>query len=43
VAEFLVEIEVDLPPSTPEDERARLYDAEATRGRELRRAGAIVA
>jgi muconolactone D-isomerase len=40
--EFLVEIEVALPPSTPEDERAALQAAEAARGRELRDAGSIV-
>lgn len=41
--EFLVEIEIELPPSTPDEERARLYAAEAVRGRELRAAGTIVA
>lgn len=40
--EFLVEIEIGLPASTPEDERAALYAAEAERGRELREAGSIV-
>jgi muconolactone D-isomerase len=40
--EFLVEIEIALPPSTPEDERAALHAAEAARGRELRAAGSIV-
>lgn len=42
MAEFLVEIEVELPPSTPGDERAALVAAEAARGRELRDAGSIV-
>jgi muconolactone D-isomerase len=42
VPEFLVEIEIGLPPSTPDDERAALLAAEAARGRELRDAGAIV-
>jgi len=40
--EFLVEIEVDLPPQTAAPERARLAEAEARRGRELREAGTIV-
>lgn len=40
--EFLVEIEIELPPSTPDDERAALLAAEAARGRELRDAGSIV-
>jgi muconolactone D-isomerase len=43
VPEFLVEIEIELPPQTPEDEHRRLLDAEAVRGRELRAAGSIVA
>ena len=42
MAEFLVEIEFELPPSTPDDERAALVEAEAARGRELRDAGSIV-
>ena len=40
--EFLVQIQVTLPPQLPESERARLADAEARRGRELRGAGTIV-
>ena len=40
--EFLVEIEIELPPSMPDDERATLLAAEAARGRELRAAGSIV-
>ena len=40
--EFLVQIEIGLPPSTPDDERATLLAAEAARGRELRDAGSIV-
>jgi muconolactone D-isomerase len=40
--EFLVEIEIEWPPSMPEDERAALLAAEAVRGRELRDAGSIV-
>jgi muconolactone D-isomerase len=42
VPEFLVEIEIELPPSTPDGERAALIEAEAVRGRELRDAGSIV-
>jgi muconolactone D-isomerase len=42
VAEFLVEIEIEWPPAMPGDERAALLAAEAERGRELRRAGALV-
>jgi len=42
VAEFLVEIEIELPHSTPDHERAALVAAEAARGRELRDAGSIV-
>lgn len=40
--EFLVEIEIELPASTPDDERAALIAAEGSRGRELRDAGSIV-
>lgn len=40
--EFLVEIEIELPPSTPDAERAALMAAERSRGRELRDAGSIV-
>lgn len=40
--EFLVEIEIEVPASTPDDERAALVAAEGVRGRELRDAGAIV-
>jgi muconolactone D-isomerase len=39
--EFLVEIEVLLPPDMPEDQRAELAAAEDARGRELRRQGVI--
>ncbi len=42
MAEFLVEIEIELPPSTPDDERVALVAAEAARGKELRDAGSIV-
>jgi muconolactone D-isomerase len=42
VAEFLVEIEIELPPSTADDERVALVAAEAARGKELRDAGSIV-
>jgi muconolactone D-isomerase len=42
MSEFLVEIEIELPPSTPADERAALVAAEAARGKELRDAGSIV-
>jgi muconolactone D-isomerase len=42
MAEFLVEIEIEWPPSMTEDERAVLLVAEAARGRELRDAGSIV-
>jgi muconolactone D-isomerase len=40
--EFLVQIQVTLPPQLPAEERARLADAEAQRGRELKDAGTIV-
>ena len=40
--EFLVEIQVTLPPTVTEAERVRLTDAEARRGRELQHAGTIV-
>jgi muconolactone D-isomerase len=40
--EFLVEIEVRLPPELPEHERAELIAREQARGRELKAAGAIV-
>jgi muconolactone delta-isomerase len=39
--EFLVEIELTLPPDLPEAERARLAAAELERGRELLKAGTI--
>jgi muconolactone D-isomerase len=42
VAEFLVEIEFELPPTMPEAERTAIVEAEAERGRELRDAGSIV-
>ena len=38
MAEFLVEIEIELP----DDERTAMLSAEAERGRELRDAGSIV-
>jgi muconolactone D-isomerase len=40
--EFLVAIEVRLPPDMPADRRTALLAAELERGIELRRAGAIV-
>jgi muconolactone D-isomerase len=40
--EFLVEIEIALPPSTPADEQAALAGAERLRGQELLDAGSIV-
>lgn len=40
--EFLVEIEVTLPPQLAAQERLRLAEAEARRGRELKDAGAIL-
>lgn len=40
--EFLVRIQVTLPPQLPAEERARLADAEARRGHELKDAGTIV-
>jgi muconolactone D-isomerase len=40
--EFLVEIEVSLPPDMNGERRAALLAAELERGRELRRTGAIV-
>jgi muconolactone D-isomerase len=39
--QFLVEIEVRLPPTLPQDERERLLAAELERGVALRRAGSI--
>jgi muconolactone D-isomerase len=42
MAEFLVEIEIELPPSMPAEERSAILSAEAARGRELRDAGSIV-
>jgi muconolactone D-isomerase len=42
MAEFLVEIEIELPPSMPAQERSALLSAEAERGRELRDGGSIV-
>lgn len=40
--EFLVEIEVTLPPDMPAERRAALLAAELERGLELRRAGTLV-
>lgn len=40
--EFLVKIQVDLPPQVTEEERSKLIDAEANRGRELQAAETIV-
>jgi muconolactone D-isomerase len=40
--EFLVEIEVRLPPDLPAAERTRLLEEEQVRGRELKDAGTIV-
>lgn len=39
--EFLVHIEINLPPETPPDERTRLLDAEAVRGRQLVESGKL--
>lgn len=39
--EFLVQIEVSIPPQLEPAERARLIEAETRRGRELKAAGAI--
>jgi muconolactone D-isomerase len=39
--EFLVNIQVDLPPDLPADRRAELMKAEQARGWELKRAGTI--
>jgi muconolactone D-isomerase len=39
--EFLVQIDVDLPPTLPEAERTALIEAERRRGRELVDSGAI--
>jgi muconolactone D-isomerase len=39
--EFLVQIAVELPPNMPDDECARLREAELVRGRELLAAGRI--
>jgi muconolactone D-isomerase len=38
---FLVEIDAKLPPTLPEEDRARLIAAERERGRELVEAGVI--
>lgn len=38
---FLVQIEVELPSTMPEDERRRILAAELERGRELLASGAI--
>jgi muconolactone D-isomerase len=40
--DFLVQIQVNLPPGIDATERARLVDTEAIRGRELKEQGAIV-
>jgi muconolactone D-isomerase len=40
--EFLVQIQVTLPPQLPAGERERLMTAEMQRGRELKAAGLIV-
>lgn len=40
--EFLVRIELTLPPDLPAERRAALTEAEARRGRELQDAGTIV-
>jgi muconolactone D-isomerase len=42
MAEFLVEIEIEWPPTMDDDQREALLAAEAERGRELRKAGSIV-
>ena len=39
--EFLVRIEIRLPPELPEPQRAQLLDAESARGRELIEAGKL--
>jgi muconolactone D-isomerase len=39
--EFLVRIDIDVPPDMDPGRRAALVEAEAARGRELREAGAI--
>jgi muconolactone D-isomerase len=39
--QFLVQIDVKLPPGTPRPERERLVAAELARGRELFKAGVI--
>ena len=40
--EFLVSIDVRLPPDTPEDRKQRLVEAETRRGRELIELGKLV-
>jgi muconolactone D-isomerase len=40
--EFLVRIQLTVPPGLPAEERTRLAEAEARRGRELKDAGTIV-
>jgi muconolactone D-isomerase len=42
MAEFLVEIEIEWPPSMSDDERNAILAAEAARAKELRAAGSIV-
>lgn len=39
--EFLVRIDVSVPPDLPEDRRRQLVESEATRGAELRDQGTI--
>lgn len=40
--EFLVHMDVALPPDLPDDEAARLYEAEGVRAAELARDGTLV-
>jgi muconolactone D-isomerase len=40
--EFLVQIQVTVPPQMPAEELARLMEAEHRRGTELREAGTVV-
>jgi len=40
--EFLVHIDIDLPPDLPDSETTRLYEAEETRAAELAKTGTLV-
>lgn len=42
MAEFLIELEVNLPPEMPQAQKEQLRQAERARGQELRGSGALV-